>query len=40
MESVDYVMDNKDRYAIMSMVVQEFDDSEVYNDNFSDDFAC
>lgn len=38
MESVDYVMDNKDRYAIMSMVVQEFDDSEVYDDNFSDDY--
>ncbi|MBE6712936.1 MAG: hypothetical protein E7580_05385 [Ruminococcaceae bacterium] len=38
MESVDYVMDNKDRYAIMSMVVREFDDSDIYNDDFSDEY--
>lgn len=38
MESVDYVMDNKNRYEIMAMVVREFDDSEVYKDNFSEDY--
>lgn len=35
MESVEYVMNNKDRYAIMALVVREFDD----NPEFGDDFA-
>ncbi len=38
MESVDYVMNNKDRYAIMSLVVREFDSDATWNETFSDKY--
>lgn len=38
MESVDYVMSNKDRYAIMSLVVREFDSDATWNETFSDKY--
>ncbi len=38
MESVEYVLNNKDRYAIMSLVVREFDENPIWNNSFSDDY--
>lgn len=38
MESVEYVMSNKDRYALMSLVVQEFDDNPIFRDEFSEKY--
>ena len=38
MESVEYVMSNKDRYAIMSLVVREFEDDPVWDDSFSEKY--
>ena len=38
MESVEYVMSNKDRYAIMSLVVREFEDDSTWDDTFADNY--
>lgn len=38
MESVDYVMNNKDRYAIMALVVREFDSNPNWNDEFAEKY--
>lgn len=38
MESVDYVMNNKDRYAIMALVVREFEDDSTWDDTFADNY--
>lgn len=38
LSSVEYVMDNKDRYSIMSLVVREFIDNPLLNDDFSDKY--
>lgn len=38
MESVEYVMNNKDRYAIMALVVREFDKDPVWNDTFAEEY--
>lgn len=38
MESVDYVMNNKDRYAIMALVVREFDSDPNWDDTFADKY--
>ncbi len=38
MESVEYVMSNKDRYAIMSLVVREFEDDSTWDDTFADKY--
>lgn len=38
LNSVEYVMDNKDRYSIMSLVVREFIDSPLTNDSFSEQY--
>lgn len=34
-QSVEYVMDNKDRYALMGLVMKSFDDGPIAQDNFS-----
>lgn len=38
MESVEYVMSNKDRYAIMSLVVREFEGDSTWDDTFADNY--
>lgn len=38
MESVYYVMDNKDRYSILSSIVREFAGEEIFNDDFSEQY--
>lgn len=36
--SVDYVMDNKDRYALMSLIVRQFKFGAEFNDNFAQEY--
>lgn len=38
MESVEYVLNNKDRYSIMSLVVREFDFNPAFGENFADKY--
>ena len=38
LESVEYIMDNKDRYAIMSLVVREFDSDPIFDDHFAEKY--
>lgn len=40
LESVEYVMNNKDRYAIMSLVVREFTDSPEFDDTFGEKYQA
>ena len=40
MESVEYVMSNKDRYAIMSLVVREFENDSIWDDDFSEKYKA
>ena len=40
LESVEYIMDNKDRYAIMSLVVREFDNNPIFDDNFAEKYRA
>ncbi len=40
LNSVEYVMDNKDRYSIMSLVVREFIDNPLLNDGFSEKYQA
>lgn len=37
-QSVEYVMDNKDRYALMGMIVRFFDDGPIAQDDFSEKY--
>lgn len=37
-QSVEYVMDNKDRYALMGMIVRLFDDGPIAQDDFSEKY--
>lgn len=37
-ESVDYIMDNKDRYNLMALILREFEGDEIFNDGFADTY--
>ncbi len=38
--ATEYVMNNKDRYAVMALVVREFDDNPLYGDDFSEKYQA
>lgn len=40
LSATEYVMKNKDRYAVMALVVREFDDNPIFGDGFSDKYQA
>ena len=38
--ATEYVMNNKDRYAVMALVVREFDDNPLYGEDFSEKYQA
>ncbi len=38
LSATEYVMNNKDRYAVMALVIKEFDDNPIFNNDFSEKY--